>query len=415
MKPDVGGRLRRLSRFGFATMLTWCCVAGGIAQYNVHQWGSFEDGRLPAACHVFGTDAEHRIRAVDLAAVPGMASEFRNARASSETGRYGLLMHIDPGADPKVSYTNGIVLNAVLDRDLLGARGRAIYQADIFLPPLEQFAPIAVLAAELTEPKDGKYPSPRTFYRFGITSNKELYFSLAEPGKAAATIMKTDQELLAHTPLPGWHRFSIVFDGKDAIRCFVDGREASFSPVTDTKLTKLAIGVMLATKSKVFDAYVDNLSIQFTQDAEVMPISPYSEGWKFPAGPVSMRGATMPAAVVPTAPGGGQWLEPAVAWTTAQRENRPLFLYFYSPGASATEELEGIFRTNADAQSFVGKCACTRIDVNQLQGGMAARQYNVFKVPTLFLISSDAKSYKRSIFRRGEKWEKIVGELTAQP
>ncbi len=79
---------------------------------------------------------------------------------------------------------------------------------------------------------------------------RDVYFSLWVPGETSAKIYKYDRSLLQSLPRGAWHRFAIVCEGEQAIRCYVDSRETNFSPLKDSSLQDLQVGVMLADKNE---------------------------------------------------------------------------------------------------------------------------------------------------------------------
>ncbi|MBX7246122.1 MAG: hypothetical protein K1X53_11540 [Candidatus Sumerlaeaceae bacterium] len=385
------------------------------AQYEVFQWGNFEDGKLPASSKLVRSDAANVMSVVELDKVPGMPPEFRSAEAAQETGKYALCIKARPAPDQKFSITGGLAIGETLNREKLGANGRSLYQMDFFIPTQGQTPDVAVLAMEAGSDPAAKTLNPTSFYRFGVTAGR-VYFSLLEPTTNTATIYKVDKGLTDGIPRPGWHRFAIAFEGREKIRCFVDGREASFSPIMDSKLQSLSVGVLAAWKTVTYDAYIDNLSIQSTTDEMVMPVSPYSAGWKFPEGPASMRkSATASAPAAPKMPGLNtltSWVEPEAAWARAKSENRPFLIYFGAQNVPAVEELNRLMETDSNAKSYLQRCSCSKVDMNQLRGGTIARQYAVFKAPTILVISPDAKSSRRATFRKGDGWENVASQLS---
>ncbi len=383
------------------------------AQYEVHQWASFEDGRFPENAVTIGADPGNTVQVVDLSTVQGMPAEFRNQESTRETGRYGLKL---TSSGTGGHYTTGLAVGAILDRDKLGKNGRAIYQADFFLPSGDGELPsLAVLAMEPPRSADEPLaPTVRSvdkpYYRFGMTLGKSLYFSRFIPKEQTPPYYTKDTPLLEELPLPGWHRFAIVFDGPNHIRCYIDGRETRFSPLPMPDLRKLVVGVMLADNQRAYDAYIDNLSIQVSHDAPTLPESPYASGWRIPPGPATLRARALAAAVA--APKHDiRWLQPTEAWEKAKGSQTPMLLYFYAPGMPGTAIMEELFSTNSSAKALLDRCVCTRVDANQLQGGLIAKQYEVFKYPTVLIINPDAKSFSRGTLGADGSWDSLARQL----
>lgn len=386
---------------------------GARAQYEVYQWASFEDGKLPENSITIGADPDKRVQVVDLDTVQGVPPPFRSPEARRETGRFGLKL-TSTGRDG--NYLTGLAVGAILDRDKLGPKGRAIYQADFFLPAGEGNLPsLAVLAMEPPQEVQKAYtPNVHTvdkpYYRFGMTLGKSLYFSRFIPKEKDPPYYTKDTPLLQELPLPGWHRFAIVFDGPNHIRCYIDGRETRFSPLPMPQFRKLMVGVMLADNQRAYDAYVDNLSIQVSQDAPQLPDSPYVTGWRIPPGPATLRAKALAAAGVAPLPD-SRWIDPTEAWKKAQESRIPLLLYFYAPGLPGTAAMEHIFSSHPAAKAFLDKCVCARVDANQLSGGMIAKQYEVFKFPTVLIIAPDLSWHRRATLGNNATWESFVSQI----
>jgi hypothetical protein len=386
-----------------------------LAQYEVRQWANFEDNKLPADAITIGKNPQETLKVVDLTKLPGMAPGFHSGAAAKETGNAALEIQSMPTA-PQGAYSNGLAMSKELDRDTLGASGRALLQADFYLPeagkPLPSLAVLAMDIPEAAHLQTKNIPSmSKGFYRFGVTHQNTLYFSCVRPNEATAAVYQQDPEFLKQIPTGTWHRFALAFQGPDEIHCYVDGREPKFSPLKETSIKKMLVGLMLAENKLDYKAYCDNLSIQVSKEAPGIPDSPYTEGWTVQAA------ASGKIATDVTAPAQAQieqltsWVEPLQAWQTAQRTNKPMLLYFYAPGVSAAARMDKLFATDPDAKAFLAKHACARIDVNQLQGGDLARKYEVFKVPTLLVFSPDGKKAKKSTPTSNADFKSVVAEL----
>lgn len=402
----AGKSVRVRAGLAGAALLTLGAVAP--AQYQVHQWFNFEEGTVPSSALQIGLP--QNLEVVKLSSVAGMPPAFHTGKAAEETGQYAVRLRSAPDRNIIPSFATGLATDIVLDRDRLGARGTALFQADFFVPAGGDLPSIAVLAME--PPKDavnGRVEVAKTgFYRFGFTKGKSLYFSSVLPGKANAAVFHQDPALLQQIPAPGWHRFAIMLEGADKIRCYIDGRETAFSPITEPTLRKLVVGVMLADRERSYDAYVDNLSIQESAELSVLPESPYSDGWAVKASGATLATNAPPALNLSR----GGWVGPVEAWRRAQSEQKPMLLYFALPGTPGTARLDEVFANDAAAQTFLSRHVATRIDVNQLQGGTIAKKYQVYKAPTLLVISPDARSYKRSVPGHNATWPSIESELS---
>ena len=316
----------------------------------------------------------------------------------------------------------------ILDRDTLGANGHAIYQVDFFVPAAPQRVPsLAVIAMEPL-PANAANNMPLAFYRWGTLANRDLYFSYVNtrPGAQATVPYSADTALFKRVPKPGWHRLALVFEGPEKIRCFIDGNEPKFSPINDKTLRKLQVGVLQSDPKFSYDAYIDNLSIQWTAEDVALPASPYAAGWP-PAPAAAASGQTVAkAAAKPAEPKSAesrsndiQWAEPGDAWQETQRSKRPLLFYFTATGFATADRLDSILATDSRAKTFLDAHCRSRIDVNQLMGGRIAQRYGIFKVPTFLIVSPDSKELARVTFGKDDTWDTLRptpgGEVGGSP
>lgn len=388
-------------------------VSSATAQYEVREWANFEDGKLPENVITIGGGWQNRMQVVATDSATTQAPAFRN----EEVGKNVLRLQTIPRKGDATSWQVGLAVGDVVDRTKLGPKGRALFQADFYVEENGRFPSIAVMAMEPPKNMVNNHVDSiaGSFYRFGITKGDRLYFSQVIPGGATAPKYEQDKELLAQLPRPGWHRFAIVCEGSDTIRCFVDGREAAFSPLKDTAMTQVMVGMLLAEQDAAYATYADNLSIQISDDAPALPASPYDSGWGLAAGSSSKAKSTgaitaLPTAKVTTALA-SDWLPPVQAWKKAQTDKQGLLLYFYAPGVSRVEKVNQMLQTDAAAKAYMARHACARVDVNQLEGGSIAKKYNIFKVPTFLVISPDAQSFKQISPGASDTWQQIESQL----
>jgi hypothetical protein len=421
MRPTQAGHLCFRS---CVLLLLFCALPFVVsAQYQVYYWSNFEDGQFPPGTTPLGKDFKSAVHVMDYSQIQGVPREFRAGIAASETGRHGLMIRADPA-----QHITGLGVGLILDRDRLGAEGRALYQADFFIPAADMTLPnVAVLAMEPPEP--GKN-TPKAFYRFGIALNRALYFSTMVQTEAEARLYVQDRSYLEKITRPGWHRFAIVFRGPTTIHCYIDGIEMPFSPIEEPTFRKLQVGIMVADKEKAYDCFVDNLSIQWATEDAPLPDSPYAEGWvpkignpaQVASGPADAAPST--AATGTASPGAPKataaeepilWYDPATGYEKATAAKKPLMVCFYAPRIPATQTLSQIFDTHPSAQAFLRQHVLAQIDINQLQGGELAKRFLVFKVPTIIQIGPDGQEKARATFARDDTWETFHAKLQAKP
>lgn len=413
----------RWSRVWLGAMAALVLWGTAGAQYQVFQWENFESGAITPGFAPIGFGFEKQVSVVEYATLPNAPQGLVSAVSSREIGRYGLAINVN-----KKNPYLGLAVGVILEREKLGLTGRALYQADFFIPDADQRAPsCAVLAME---PLSAKERIPLNFYRFGITVNRDLYFSLMEKGTASAGTYKFDRAYLPTLPRPGWHRFQLIFEGATKVRCYIDGLEMKYSPVEEGKLSQLQVGVMFADREYEYTAYVDNLSIQWTAEDSPLPDSPYSPQAQLTQSNVLPTAVGLPAAVPAASSGASQtastyvpqtgmtavqWLDPLNAWQQLQTTKTPMIVYFYAPRVANTFAFNQLVDSDPSAQAFLKQYVLAGIDVNQLQGGTLAQKFSVFRVPTLVLMDAKGQEITRVSYEQGQAWEKVESALKSRP
>lgn len=415
---NISQWVKRNGALAFMAMVWALGTPAVMAQYQVYAWYNFDNGRLDDTALPIGNDVANRALVMPYSRVPGAPLGLADQTSELETGPAGLMLKSTAGATAGY-YAIGMASNVILQRSRLGKTGRALFQADFYVPPAPQPAPsLAVLAMAPLEKGKNK---PSTFYRFGIAANRDVYFSLWVPGEAEAKIYKYDRSLLQKLPRGAWHRFAIVCEGEQTIRCYVDGRETNFSPLQDNTLQNLQVGVMLADKNNDYNAFVDNLSIQWTHEDVPLPDSPWA--WTWPDGPPrpTVRGLTAlgggdesPYPTATSTPNAASsavgWTDPATGWKNSQAQQKPMLAYFLAPRLESTRQMEQLMQSGP-ARSFLSRHSCVKVDVNQLQGGKYAEQFNIFKVPTLIMFNLQGQEIARAIYNKGDTWQSIEAKL----
>jgi len=380
------------------------------AQYQLLDWANFEKGKLQENSTPIGDKFDTIVKVVEYSKIPNMPPAFCSGAVADEVGKYGLQLYIDPEI-----WQSGLAYAMPLDRDRLGVSGRALYQADFYLPPAGEILPsLAVLAMEPMTPGE---KLPHSFYRFGLSENRFLYFSHVVKDEATARIFLQDRSMFSQLPRPGWHRFAIVFEGPNRIRCYIDGHEAAFSPIEEPTLRLLQVGIMVADKINKYNCYADNLSIQWTPEDYPIPISPYAGTWANV--PVSSApGTNVAPTVAPvtlTSPAGSTsaiaWLDTKVGWDMSQEKQTSMLVFFGAPNVPSVALLDKIIADEPQAQMFIKQYIPIRIDVNQLRGGDIAKNFNIFKLPTLVIVNPQGKEVNRAIFGRYDNWQTFVAKL----
>lgn len=373
------------------------------AQYQVFSWDNFEEGHIPAAMR-FGYMADpSTVQVVRWANMPNYPN-LKGGVATTENRNFGLRFA------PVRERNHLSIMNAQmnLQRERLGAQGRALYQADFYLPPEGADSPtISLLAAVYEEGSTSIY----RFYRFGVINNERLFFSYTDGGEAPEIYHQQNLSEL-NVQRPGWNRFQIIFLGPDQIYCAVDGEMTSFSPVREGTLRNLNSGIMVtlgeARQNTV--AFADNLSIQWTPQQAPLPHSPWRSGPVAIAGETSAVGRNTKLFAEDSVV---NWTgDPSAAWRYAQAEQRPVLALFSIPNIPPMQYLVDLSPDDQEARRLLEQYVLLRIDANQLGGGQVAHRFGVVRFPTLIAVDPRGNETARLTVLQGRtSWDEVAATL----
>lgn len=414
----------KFARGGWLVM--WLMIATTVqAQYQVFSWESFEGGVLPNSLQRVHGNEPGTVTIYDYLS-PDTPPEMRTPRALAEVGRYGLRMRTIAG-DTDQHHIVSLAHHLVMDRALIGPKGRALFQADVFLPEEGAYLPSPTMLAYMDSAPDRAWIQ---MYRFGMMLNRSLMFSYADKD-AGGKLMKTVPQTEFPLKRPGWHRIQIIFQGQDQIHCAVDSVELSFSPLTEPSLRMLRPGFMVASApGKSGESIIDNLSIQWTPEDTPLPESPWVDG-AIPGGgvasaPVATGGAAPAVSSGVAAPGSAgppaapaatplTWGEdPDAAWAQSQQSKRPILMVIYVPRARDWQYLEELTQTDPAARQAFSQFVLLKVNANTLRGGLIAKQFGVFKAPTMILMGTDGQPKRQMIYSRTAAWGAVAQYLQGQ-
>jgi hypothetical protein len=401
-------------------VVIWLVIAvAAQGQYQVFSWESFEGGVLPNSLQRVHGNEPGTVTIYDYLS-PDTPPEMRTPRALAEVGRYGLRMRTIAG-DTDQHHIVSLAHHLVMDRALIGPKGRALFQADVFLPEEGAYLPSPTMLAYMDSAPDRAWIQ---MYRFGMMLNRSLMFSYSDKD-AGGKLMKTVPQTEFPIKRPGWHRIQIIFQGQDQIHCAVDGVELSFSPLKEPSLRMLRPGFMVASApGKSGESIIDNLSIQWTPEEAPLPESPWIET-TIPGGGVtgtpasssavpagSISAAAAPATSVGTSLTWGE--DPDAAWAQSQQSKRPILMVIYVPRARDWQYLEELTQTDPAARQAFSQFVLLKVNANTLRGGLIAKQFGVFKAPTMILLGTDGQSKRQMIYSRTTAWGAVAQYLQGQ-
>ncbi|HOE64067.1 MAG TPA: hypothetical protein PKW18_02360 [Candidatus Sumerlaeota bacterium] len=375
--------------------------ADTTSRYNVFYWENFEKGVFPPNMQYEHGSTKDNTGVYSLTS-PDAPSGILDGAAITECGRHCLRLQTNP-KQLFLSVTNN---QSVLERPLLGEKGKALFQADIYYS-LEESIPSNVAVLAISD-DSGKDHAGWRLYRFGFSPRiGKLFFSSFNRSETPDVYVVDDIKNF-NLKIPGWHRFQIIFEGQENIICAVDGRPTKFSPIKHSAFTKLHAGVIVCSlENKSETGYVDNLSIQWTNEESPIPRSPWSEQAAVETNEVLQLPGAPPASA-----SGLNWIaDPQDAWAQTSNNKRPLLFLLTTTQLPICEKLDSIFDANPSAQVLLRQFNLLRVDVNQLSGGKLAEKFKVFKIPCMIVLNENAAELVRVSWTKTSTWDAVAPQL----
>lgn len=385
-----GRRILKGGRASAALLAMTLLLAPAItsAQYRVFDWLNFNDGKIPPSLSL-GHDASPEVVGPVSLTGTGLPGDVLGEVSRTECAPYSLSF------TPTAKQAHLSVLSPLaLDRNLLGETGRALFQADFYVPAEGEVAPSMSLLAAFDEKGEKK---AYRWYRFGTMPDKNIVFFAFVNGTERPEIFHTQKIATLDINRPGWNRFQIVFEGRERIFCAVNGKPTTFPPISENTLRLLNAGVLVTRpvvaegqEATVRPAIMDNLSIQYTPQAAEFPDAPWTRKQEIAFDPATGEASLLDPA------SGLKWHDnTADAWLAAKSSQKPLLIMWYTPRSNPYQYLEGIMPKDAATRAMLDKYVLLRVDVNQLNGGFQAQRYNIVRVPTLMVLSPDGREQRR--------------------
>lgn len=391
MTVEAKGRRTGWAGLALGVMLAAALVAipgGAAAQYRVFDWLNFNEGKLPPSLSLGHDASPEVVWPVNLSA-SGMPADILGDVSRTECGPYSLSF------TPTAKQAHLSVLSPLaLDRNLLGDTGRALFQADFYVPAEGELAPSMSLLAAFDEKGEKK---AYRWYRFGTMPEKNIVFFAYLNGTERPEIFHTQKMATMELKRPGWNRFQIVFEGRERIFCAVNGQPTTFPPIAESTLRLLNAGVLVTRptipegqEASLRPGIIDNLSIQYTPAAAEFPDSPWIRKQE-----IAFDLTTGEASLLDPS-GGLKWHDnTADAWAASKSSQKPLLIMWYTPRTHPYQYLESIMPKDSATRAMLDKYVLLRVDVNQLNGGFQAQRYNIVRVPTLMVLTPDGREQRR--------------------
>lgn len=141
--------------------------------------------------------------------------------------------------DPNNSDVGGALVGPTVDRRDPGPPA-VLFEACLHLLPSGGASEnnFALIACD----DSGATVAAERYYRFGFRAGV-VYHQRFDGREFSQAV--NDAALGASLQVPGWHTFTLRLEGAETLRCFVDGREAGFSPVRDGLIPRVRPGVLV--------------------------------------------------------------------------------------------------------------------------------------------------------------------------
>ncbi len=244
------------------------------------------------------------------------------------------------------------------------------------------------------------------FYRFGFAGGN-IYFHYFNGSIFTESLY--DPDLASQLTIPGWHTFTIRFDGPSKIFCYVNGKMTFFSPVEQSDITRLRMGVLGWDLNEFRPVIADDFKVTFhSQPPEGAGVSPAATSIAAaPPKPVDATpGSAKPAPTFSpfiSSPGtsAATPVPPAqpVTWFTdtnqatleGRTSGKKFLVLFYQPGHALTRQVEETILNNPLTQGTIAKFIPVRLDRQANQH--IASHYHIFKYPSFIVIDMQGRIF----------------------
>ena len=224
------------------------------------------------------------------------------------------------------------------------------------------------------------------YYRFGYARNS-IYFHFFD--RVDFTESLYDPETAGKLQIPGWHTFTMRFNGPNKIHFYVDNEEVFFSPVQQGNVTRFRMGVLGWDRYEFRPIIADDFKVMLYSEppltkSSAPPPGPLSQPQNI-FSPVQQAQPAQPAQPV------SWYVDPNQAVQAARQSGKMFLVFFYLPGHPKTRQLEMNTLSKPSVQATIGKFIPLRLDGTRYKE--VAKLYNIFKYPTLIIIDMNGNIY----------------------
>ncbi len=265
-----------------------------------------------------------------------------------------------------------VVAGPVIDLNNTSQQYVAI-EAKLYVAPSERFDANNVALIAIND-----VGSVETYYRFGY-GNSNVYFHYFYGADFTESVY--DPILGESLEVPGWHTFTMRFEGRNQVNLYVDGKKVMFSPVYMSDITRFQMGVLGWDRSAARPILADDFKVTLysSPSSDIAP--------SFPT-PVRTQPGLTPGTRVSIVP---WYTDTNQAVQAAQASGKLFLVLFYASGHPRTQEIESKTLNNPMVQATINKFIPVKLDIKGNRP--VADRYNIFKIPTLIVIDMQGRIY----------------------
>lgn len=221
------------------------------------------------------------------------------------------------------------------------------------------------------------------YYRFGY-GDSSIYFHYFDGSNFTESLF--DPQLASQLRIPGWHTFSMRFDGPAKIFCYVDGKQTFFTPVRQSDVNLFRLGALGWDRQRFRPILADDFKV-------ILHSEPPKEG--------ASGADTGPTDTQPQGQGQSPFFTQntgQINWFTdtskavakARGTGRKFLVLFYLPGQPQTSMVEQNL-SDPSVRNTVSQLVPVKLNGKVYQG--VAKRYGIYKYPTLIVIDMAGRIY----------------------
>ena len=255
------------------------------------------------------------------------------------------------------------------------AQQYAAIEAKIYLvqnpPDTSEVSNYALIALE-------DFGETEKYYRFGY-ARQSIYFHFFNSSNFTESLF--DPELGSQLQIPGWHTFTMRFNGPNKVHFYVDNQEVFYSPVEQSDITRFRLGVLGWDRYSFRPTIADDLKVML-----------YDSPPRERAGKSPMEDLLNLRKIPPSATQQITWYtDPNQAINASQTSGKKFLVFFYLPNHSKTRTMEQGPLSDPLTQAMISQLIPIKLDGTKYKD--ITKRYNVYKYPSLIVIDMQGRIY----------------------